>query len=554
MRHFLHYSLAVAALVVIAAWLGALPSDAQQEEQAKAAKSAADAKKGTDEKATAEKATAEKATAEKATAEKASDEKAGAKSKSPSPSAAAAGGKTHTVSRGPFKHEIELDASIAAGTTQEVLILPEESVQLIAREVTPHGTRVTKGQTLVKFDTTRLDRQIRDLEAAKALAELNLKDARREAELSVRLAPLDVELAERARQQADEDLTRFEKSDRTFREKSSAYNVTQFTNLVEYVEEELKQLEKMYKADDLTEETEEIVLKRARNDVGQMKHMLDMAKYNNDRTTQVELPRSLANYQHSATRAGLLAEKARLASPSLVEQQKLNAGKLEFEQRKAADQLARLKSDRDKLHVTSPADGVLYYGRWRNGKWTGASELSQKLNIGGQLQPHELVLSVVHNGPIDVLAAVPEKDLAHVQTGIAGQFHAKAWPDEKVGVKVSKVTAAPYSEGTFGATLALAGATPDKLVAGMTGKVKIVAYFKADALAVPSKAVFRDDAYDDKRYVLLANQEGKPERRDVTIGHYTDKSTEITAGLSAGDKILLDKPESLEPAASANPS
>jgi HlyD family secretion protein len=326
--------------------------------------------------------------------------------------------------------------------------------------------------------------------------------------------------------------------------------VTQFTNLVEYVEEELKQLEKMYKADDLTEETEEIVLKRARNDVGQMKHMLDMAKYSNDRTTQVELPRSLANYQHSAARAGLLAEKAKLASPSLVEQQKLNAEKLEFEQRKAADQLARLKSDRDKLHVTSPADGVLYYGRWRHGKWTGASELSQKLQIGGQMQPHELVLSVVHNGHIDILAAVPEKDLAHVQTGVAGQFHPKAWPDEKVSVKVSKVTAAPYSEGAFGATLALAGAAPDKLVTGMTGKVKIVAYFKADALAVPSKAVFRDDAEDDKRYVLLVNQEGKPERRDVTIGHYTDN----TAGLSAGDKILLEKPEGSEPTTSATRS
>jgi RND family efflux transporter MFP subunit len=314
------------------------------------------------------------------------------------------------------------------------------------------------------------------------------------------------------------------------------------TNQLEYVEEELKQLEKMYKADDLTEETEEIVLKRARNDVNQFKHLLDMARYNSDRTTQVDLPRTLASYQHSAARAALLADKARLASPSLVEQQKLNAEKLQFEQTKAADQLARLKSDREKLVITAPTDGLLYFGRWRNGKWTGAAELSQKLQIGGQLQPHELVLSIVHNGPIEVLAVVPEKDLAHLQSGIAGQFNPKAWPDEKIGVKVSQVTAAPYSEGSFGATLALGSAAPEKFVAGMTGKVKIVAYFKPDALTVPTKSVFRDEADDDQRYVLLV-KDGKPERRDVTIGHYTDKSIEITSGLATGDKILLDKPD-----------
>ena len=34
--------------------------------------------------------------------------------------------------------------------------------------------RVTKGQTLVRFDTTKIDEQIRDLEASKGLAELNL--------------------------------------------------------------------------------------------------------------------------------------------------------------------------------------------------------------------------------------------------------------------------------------------------------------------------------------------------------------------------------------------
>ena len=81
------------------------------------------------------------------------------------------------------------------------------------------------------------------------------------------------------------------------------------SNFLEYVQEELKQLEKMYKADDLTEETEEIVLKRARNNVDQMKFFTEMVKYEHDRDKEIDLPRSLAHYQHAAALADPTAEK-----------------------------------------------------------------------------------------------------------------------------------------------------------------------------------------------------------------------------------------------------
>ena len=44
---------------------------------------------------------------------------------------------------------------------------------------------------------------------------------------------------------------------------------------LEYEEEELRQLEKMYKADEATEETEKIVLKRARDTVKRAKFVLE---------------------------------------------------------------------------------------------------------------------------------------------------------------------------------------------------------------------------------------------------------------------------------------
>ena len=85
---------------------------------------------------------------------------------------------------------------------------------------------------------------------------------------------MDLEASARAKKIADEDLNYFLNINRSFLDESAEFSLKNAQQSLEYSEEELKQLEKMYKADDLTEETEEIVLKRARNEVEQGKFYL----------------------------------------------------------------------------------------------------------------------------------------------------------------------------------------------------------------------------------------------------------------------------------------
>jgi HlyD family secretion protein len=525
-------------LVVIASCLAigtAIGSASAKDKKPRKESAAESDKSKADSQKSKEKGTQAKAEKENATAGTAGDEAASTSS--------SAVGKTHAVARGPFKVQVELDGTVAATHASAVSLSLDESVQLRIRDVVPHGTRVTKGQTLVRFDTTKIDEQIRDLEASKALAELNLKQARLEAELIAKTAPLDTKLAERAKSHAEEDLARYEKIDRAFQQKASEFNVQRASNFLEYVQEELKQLEKMYKADDLTEETEEIVLKRARNNVDQMKFFTEMVKYEHDRDKEIDLPRSLAHYQHAAALAALMAEKARSTTPQTIEKEKLEVEKLHFEQKKAADHLDRLTKDRAKLAVTAPIDGVLYYGRWHANKWTGSTDTANKLHVGHNIQAQDVVFTIVEPGSVEIQAVLPEKELNSVKPGMAGRFSLASSPRQRLDVKVEKVSAAPLSEGDFGAVFSMEGKTGESPVPGMTGTLKIVSYFKADAIAVPSKAVFHDEADDDKRYVLVVDKKGKSQRRSVTVGRENDESIEITDGLSVGDKILLEKPD-----------
>jgi multidrug efflux pump subunit AcrA (membrane-fusion protein) len=70
-----------------------------------------------------------------------------------------------------------------------------------------------------------------------------------------------------------------------------------------------------------------------------------------------------------------------------------------------------------------------------------------------------------------------------------------------------------------------------------------VPYLKAEALTVPSSAVFTDDLDDDKQYVYVPGVgSSAPTKRYVKTGKKTDQKVEILDGLKEGEKVLQQKP------------
>ncbi len=69
------------------------------------------------------------------------------------------------------------------------------------------------------------------------------------------------------------------------------YQVKSANDSLAYAKEELQQLEKMYKASDLTESTEQIILKRQRDQVERGAFYLKLAEYDRDMFFKISLPR-----------------------------------------------------------------------------------------------------------------------------------------------------------------------------------------------------------------------------------------------------------------------
>lgn len=451
--------------------------------------------------------------------------------------------ETVTVAKKPLKVEVKFSGVIEARRMVEIAVRPKSWTQLVVADVAPAGSKVAKGQPILRFETDKIDDQIRDLESARSLTLLAIQQSQEQVRLLSQSTPLDLELAERSDRIAAEDLARYLEIDGPLAKRAADFSLRMSEQNLEYNLEELRQLEKMYKADDLTEETEEIILKRARNDVDYAKFGVESARIAHEEALKVKLPREMQDKRNAARVAALALDKARTTLPLALAKEKLELEKQQQELKKADEHLAKLKGDREMLVVAAPSDGVIYYGRCVQGKWTGVADATAKLRPGGAIDPNEALLTLVDPTALQARVIVPEKELALATVGVKGQLTPTAFPKGRLPVALRARSPIPVSEGNFDAIFDLPAAGTSQLVAGMGCEVRITPYMNAAALVLPVKSVFTDELNDDQRYVLLLGADGKPVRKNVTIGQTNDEVVEITAGLIAGDKVLAEKPK-----------
>ena len=343
---------------------------------------------------------------------------------------------------------------------------------------------------------------------------------------------------------ADEDLKRFLELTRPQSEKSALFSLKSAEHYVEYLQEELNQLEKMYKADDLTEETEEIILKRARNDLEQAKFFLEQSKEHTEQTLKVDLPRQEVAMKETALRHEIDLGKTKTALSVSPGRLRLALERQMHDFRQAADRLAKLKKDREAMLVKAPVAGVVYYGHCQRGTWSSSLMGESKFTHGSALAANSVFMTIVQERPMCVRTSVAEKDLRLVRPDVAGRAVSVAFPHLNLPVKVETIAAVPTADGNFDAKLSVElGADAQSLLPGMNCNLTLVAYSKPDAVTVPPAALFSDPLDDAKQFVYRVGADGSHQRASVTVGQRSDTHVEILEGLLEGDKVLMENPD-----------
>lgn len=454
---------------------------------------------------------------------------------------------THKVEKAPFRIELALKGVFETSALTEVSVHfegwnPPMAPLVVVSAVEP-GTKVKKGEVLIKLDTERIDKYIRDLEADQRLAELALKQMEVELAALEKTTPLDMAAADRTKKLTDEDWKRFNEVDKPFAEESVKMQNKMQHQMLEYAQEELKQLEKMYRTKDLTEETEEIILKRQRNEIEFYNFIVKQADVRKDQFFAFDLPRRIERLKEEVERIRLNWDKSKITLPMQLEKTKLAFEKAKYERARATERLANIKADRELFVVRAPADGIVYYGRCSQGQFSTAGSLLSRLQKGGIIQADEIVMTIVQPRPLFVRASADEKECQQISSGMNCKIVPTAAPDTKLDGKIERVSATPTSPGSFDVRASV-DVGDAKVYPGMACTVKLTPYLREEAMAVPGSCVFSDELDEDKMYVYLYQAgPGKFEKKTVTVGKKSGGKTEIVSGLKAGDEIALTKPD-----------
>ncbi len=492
------------------------------------------------EKATEENKAKPKSEEEKKVEEKKAEDKGAQVKKEEEP-------KTIKLEPELFEKHLELTGVLEATRATPISVQTEKWTDLVVKTVVEHGTEVKKGDVLIQFDTQNLERSIEDNEHALPNEILQLQASQAQFEIAKQTLPLTLDARRKSKLQREEDYTYYEKISRPMDEKSARQDLKSYQNSLAYNEEELRQLKKMYENDDMTEETEEIILQRAQDSVDRSRWYVERAEQRTDRSLNKFIPREHESRERSYKIGQIGFEESLRSVERDIEFKRMDLESKQRSIKRKKEYLEYLEADLERLTVRAPHDGIVYYGASKQGRWTTATTVEKKLIPGGRAGNTEVLLTVVDPSDLQLRAAVAEDKLKDLKLKQKAEASMKWDKDIKLPAKVEHISYVPLANTTFDTTFSLDIADAERpLYPGMNANIKINTYRNRKALVVPPSAVKKDG---DKAYVF--RKDGT--KRNVTLGPATKDKQVITKGLKPGDEIRQVAAEDKKPTTPAKP-
>ncbi len=390
---------------------------------------------------------------------------------------------TTEVKRGPFVVKIT-EPGEAQPVNARTITAPISGE--IARMV-PEGTRVKAGDPVVWLDTTQIERQLVDAEAALLAAQNAYEQKKATVNLQLFMAEMAIESANNEYQLA---LSQKERADVELKKK-------------------------------------EVLLKN------------QLASESDERQAKL-----------AAESAALRVKNALMNIKKATEDYKSGkiiypAGRVqaEVDLKKNEQNVALLKDQMKKAVVRAEGPGLVVYSTiYRGGQRT-------KLQEGDQVYRNSTIAQLPDFSAIKVSLYVKEVDINRVEVGQHAIVRVEAYPDLALNGKVTEVSKVANkkrgfhssSDGTssFGVNVLVDG-TDKRIRPGMTVYVDIIIDKIDDCVYVPQETVFQHG----DRQVVYVQTDGGFEEREVTLGKRNENYVVIESGLDGTERICLRDPSS----------
>jgi len=438
---------------------------------------------------------------------------------------------THLVKPGKLSFTASGEGVFVADEPYELrLKLNRHSGELKIAAVAPNRSAVKKGDTLLEIDPFSINNDVAAAENELAAAKANLTKAEADADLGEKGDVLTMRIQEQETKNAEAAVRWWEKVDGPHMLEQSELQVKLAKANAEDQADELDQLRKMYKSEELTSATADIVVKRALRqlEVAQLSSKISVERSEKTENHSYPIAKQAQTDALEQSRQRLAMLKVIQVQAAVLRKTALATSRLAASQ--AEKKLSDLKKDQELFSIKAPADGVVMYGYASSGSWVGADPKTMK--VGEKLSSGQTVLTLFTPGDLKVELTLPESQTAWVKEGAKAEVKPVAYPELNYEGKASEPTVKPGSSGlAFYTSVALAG-VDGRVVPGMKATVRIPSGDVDGVLLVPTSAVANGKAW--------VRKDGQESEREVVTGRSDGKMIEIVKGLKEGDEILRE--------------
>jgi len=440
------------------------------------------------------------------------------------------GADTYKVKKGTLKLEVSTDGTLAALEPYETKLKSKAYAgQFTVVSAAAHGAMVRKGESILELDPKPFNWAVEGAENELATARANLKKAEADAELAAKGEALSLRIAEDGLKNSEGSLKWFEEVDGPQMLHLADLQVKMQKSQVDDQDDELDQLRKMYKTEDLTTATADIVIKRAVRRLEVSREMLKMQEEKRDKTKTFDYPivkqRTVDAVEQS--RQALTSLRNVQAQAAVTRKSGLATARIASEQ--AEQKLADLKSDQANFSFKAAEDGMVMYDQMPEAQ-PGSDK--RGLKAGDKLTAGQLVMRVVYPGRLKMDVTLTEAQAFWIDPGMRARVTPAAFPQLSYeGTCGPVVGGNRTSPPGFGFIVPVTLPQTDaRLVPGMKASVKIEAGKVDDVLVIPVAAVSGGK--------VSIKKDGKSEDRPVVLGKSDGEKVEVKEGLAEGDEIM----------------
>jgi multidrug efflux pump subunit AcrA (membrane-fusion protein) len=251
---------------------------------------------------------------------------------------------------------------------------------------------------------------------------------------------------------ARQDHDHFVQIDRPRMTRTAKYNIESSIASLENAQEELHQLEQMYKEDDLTEESEEIVLKRAKRAVESAEYRLEGTKIASEQMLKRGIAEQAAQQAESLARAELTHQQTVRDLASARQKREIEMAKARAAFQEQEKKLEELRAERQRAVINSPINGVVLHGKLTRGR---ISEKASVLGADSKLTAEQVIATIVDTTKLQVRVDLAETNLSRLQVGQNGSVSVAAVPAFAGSGVVKSVSRVPYAGTKYDCVVAL---------------------------------------------------------------------------------------------------